>query len=193
MSSAPDSYSMLESFRKPLVGGKAIGEWPEVPGVRSWVSGSRFKDPIPEPIVLYWDPEFEDAPAKVLYKAGIPMMKREMHKALLEAGVDNLDIYAVEVKSTVTPEVDRSFIAFNVVGMVSAADMSKSKYDTGGGPPLVAVDFFSVTLDPAKAYGARLFRLAENVSAIVVHDSVKRHLETRGFGLSFIPPEKWAG
>jgi hypothetical protein len=185
-------YWMLECFRNPATGGRSVRDFPNVPGVTSWVSGARFKNPIPQPIVLYWYRDSEAAPPKTLYKAGIPMMKAALHKAFLDAGVDNLDTYAVEVRSETAPEVDRSFVAFNVVGVVSAADMGKSKF-TPGGPQLIQVDFSSVAIDPKKAGGHSLFRLGENVSAIVVHDRVKRHLEKLAFGLSFIPPEKWAG
>jgi hypothetical protein len=190
---ADSLYWMLECFRKPLVGGRTIRDFPDVPGVGSWVSGERFRDPIPQPITLYWYPENEDAPPKALYKAGIPMMKAALHKAFLDAGVDNLDTYALEIRSETKPEIDRTFVAFNVVGTIAAADMKKSKYNTNGGPAMVSVDFAGVTVDPEKARDALLFRLAQNVSAIVVHDRVKKKLETTGFGLSFIPPEQWVG
>ena len=41
--------------------------------------------------------------------------------------------------------------------------------------------------------GALLFRLAENVSALVVHERVKRRLEAQNLGLTFDPPEEWFG
>ena len=70
--------------------------------------------------------------------------------------------------------------------------MSKSKA-TGGGP-LIDVDFESVTIDETKARDLLLFRLAECVSGIVVHERVKSLSERRGVvGLDFVRPEDWAG
>ena len=186
-------YWMLECSRDTWSGGRSIESWPELPGVESWLTGMRFPAPPPEPIVLYWDPEDEEGPPQTLYKAGIPMMSRRLHDALREVGVDNLDVYRVEVRSHSTSDVNADFVAFNVIGAIRAADMSKSVHDPSLEPHLIAVGFNGVTIDESKAAGALLFRLAENVTAIVIHDRVKGHLEALRLGLTFVRPQEWVG
>jgi hypothetical protein len=59
---------------------------------------------------------------------------------------------------------------------------------------MISMDFNSLAIDEAAAGGALLFRLAESVNAIVVHERVRRHLEASGITtLTFIEPEDWAG
>jgi hypothetical protein len=184
---------MMECFRDKWAGGRGIESWPDLPGIASWLTGKKFPAPPPDPIVLTWDPEDEEGPPQAMYKAGIPMMTRRMHDALRQAGVDNLDVYPVEVRSRASSEGNRDYVAFNVIGVIRAADMSKSRHDPSLEPHLIAVGFDGVTIDESKTGGALLFRLAENVTAIVVHDRVKRHLEGLGLGVTFVPPEKWVG
>lgn len=186
-------YWMMECYRSLEGGGRSIESWPVVVGAGNWLTGERFTAPIAQPIVLYWDPEDESGPPKALYKAGIPMISRRMHKTLLDAGVDNIDTYTVQVRSRTSGEVNDDFVAFNVIGLVRAADMSRSRYDKSVSPALLAVAFDSVTIDESATAGALLFRLAENVSAIVVHDRIKRTLDSAKLALTFVPPEGWAG
>lgn len=186
-------YWMMECFRDAWTGGRGIESWPDIPGIDSWLTGSRFASAPPGAIVLYWDPEDEEGPPQPLYKAGVPMMTKRVHEALVQAGVDNLDVYPVEVRSHQSTEINQDYVAFNVIGVIRAADMSKSVYDPSVEPHLIAVGFNGVTIDESRTGGALLFRLAENVGAIVIHDRVKRHLEGLSLGLTFVPPEKWVG
>ncbi|HTV24725.1 MAG TPA: double-CXXCG motif protein [Polyangiaceae bacterium] len=157
------------------------------------MSGEPLHTPPPRPIVLYWDPEDEAGPAQPLYKAGIPMVRRDVIETLRMAGVDNVETYELEVRSHVTGDVDVSFVAFNIIGVVAAADMGASKIVQDGGPRWIAVPFDSVVIDSKAAHDLPIFRLAENVSAIVIHDRIKRQLEARHAGLSFVKPESWVG
>jgi hypothetical protein len=170
-----------------------VEDWPDIPGVESWMSGTPFSAPISTPIQLYWDPNDEEGPAQPLYKPGIPMMAREVLSTLRSAGVDNIDAYDVEMRSHASAEIDRSYVAFNLIGLVAAADRSKSKIVADGGPPLIAVGFDAVSIDTRSTLGQLMFRLAENVTAIVVHDRIKNALEAKHTGLSFVEPEHWFG
>lgn len=184
---------MLECVRDAWGGGRSIESWPTIPGIRSWINGARFASPPTRAIAMYWDPADEAGPSLPLYKAGIPMMKRAVYTTLCSAGVDNIDIYDVEVRSHSSDDVDRSFVAFNIIGTVSAANMASSKIVHDGSPPLIAVPFDGVVIDPLAALDLPVFRLAENVTAIVVHDQIKQLLERQHKGLTFVRPEDWVG
>ena len=70
--------------------------------------------------------------------------------------------------------------------------MAKSVFTAHSAPALVDVDFDRLVIDPARARGQKLFRLAECVTGVLIHRTVQDHLEAKGgFGLSFIPHEEW--
>jgi hypothetical protein len=186
-----EAYYLLECYWGHLDTFSDVGVYPDVPGISTWMMGSRFDVPVPEPIRLEWDPE-SSGPRKHLYKAPIPLFHRELISALRGAGVDNLDCYRAEILDVKDRSVTKDYLAVNVIGVISAADMSLSRYASYSSPPLIDVDFDLLIIDPAKTLGARLFRLAERVSGIVMHREVKEHLESLGgFGLTFIPPSDW--
>ena len=59
---------------------------------------------------------------------------------------------------------------------------------------LIDTDFDSVAIDEVPTHGRLCFRLAESVNALVVHRSVKEHLESKGgFELTFTEPKDWIG
>jgi hypothetical protein len=132
---------------------------------------------------------------KWLYKAGNPPL---FHKALVDAiracGVGNLEAYPVAITDTRTGEVCNDYFAVNFVGLVKAVNMAKSLATPHSPDGLIDTDFDSVALDESAARDSKIFRLAENVSALVVHRSVKEHLESLGgFELTFTEPKDWIG
>ena len=185
-------YWMLECYAAPDGPGRPIEPAPSAPNVGSWLSGAPLTMAPATPIRLRFSVELSEGKPKHLYKAGIPLLSGELFRALREAGVDNLETFPAMVSDPLTGESLR-YAAFNVIGLIAAADMGASVYDTAGGPPLIAVDFDSVVLDEKKIRGVRLFRLAENVCAIVIQDRVKQRLEAANLGLEFIEPKDWAG
>lgn len=55
-------------------------------------------------------------------------------------------------------------------------------------------DFHALIIDESKTAGLLLFRLAENISAIVVHERVKQSIEAAGIpGFAFYGPGEWSG
>ncbi len=158
----------------------------------SWMSGRRFTKPPQQPVRLTIEPgesgvlpEFTDVP--------LPLMTPRLAAALEKAGVSNIDYYPAEVHDIETGAVHRDLLAFNLIGAIAAADLAKSQYDAPDGA-LISVDFDSLSIDEKKTRGALMFRLAESVNGIVVHESVKKVIEAAGIDtLTFIPPEEWVG
>lgn len=132
---------------------------------------------------------------KWLYKAGNPPL---FHKALVgairEFGVDNLEVFPVAITDRRTGEVCNDYFAVNIVGLVKAADMAKSRATSHSPDGLIDTDFDSVAIDERTPRDFKMFRLAESVNALVVHRSVKEHLESLGgFELTFTEPKDWIG
>lgn len=168
-------------------------EYPEFDGVESWMLASRFDRQLPAPIMLRWDPETAGR-KKQYYDATIPLMHRNLLDALRASGVDNVDAYPAEIVHPITGETDSEYVAVNVIGAIKAADLAKSAYTDESGFGRIDMDFDGLTISENAAGGALLFRLAECVTGLVVHETVKRQLELRGgFGLTFVPPNDWVG
>jgi hypothetical protein len=124
--------------------------------------------------------EFWDSP--------VPVMTKRLFTALQQAGVTNIESYHAEISDPAANKTWDNYVAFNIVGKIKAADLKKSSQD-----PMIPW-FDSVAIDVPATREALLFRLAESVNAIVVHEKVKQHLEANGIDtLTFIPPEQWAG
>lgn len=156
---------------------------------RSWFDGLRFESPPPQPVPVTTEggvlPDLSEVP--------LPMLSQRLAQALIEAGVDNLDFYPVQIRDESDGQVDASHLAFNLIGLVAAADLAASTYDSPEGP-LISVDFDSLVIDEKKARGGLMFRLAECVTCIVVHESVRKFVETTGINtLDFIDPTDYVG
>lgn len=158
----------------------------------SWMSGQRFTEPPRLPVNVSIEmgeggvlPEFTDVP--------LPLMTRRLAAIFEKAGVSNIDYYETEIRNFETGEIYHDLLAFNLIGIISAANLNNSQYSTPDGV-LISVDFDSLVIDENKTRGALMFRLAESVNGIVVHESVKNAIEAAGIDtLTFIPPEEWVG
>lgn len=163
------------------------------PEGESWTSGRRFRRPPVEPVEITIDPTHSDDLLEFENITALVMTKRLL-KALQETGVDNLDVYRAVIRNPESGFETHDYVACNLIGLVKAADLSGSKVVGGSGDGLIDVDFDAVKIDPLKAKDHLLFRLAENISAIVVHESVKNHILNSGIDtITFVEPEDWIG
>jgi hypothetical protein len=160
--------------------------------LRGWMSGKRFITPPVEPIKI----EIEQGESGMIleyYNVMIAIMSRRLAKALADAGISNIDFYETEIYDHETRETYHDHLAFNLIGTIAAADLSKSIYEAPDGP-VISVDFDSVSIDEKKTRGALMFRLAEAVNGVVVHESIKNAIEAAGIDtLTFFRPEEWVG
>jgi len=126
----------------------------------------------------------------------LPLMSRRLVTALREAGVDNLQTYDTKLLNPQgSPPIDEDYYQdVNVVGLVAAADLGASQTNPDAREKLIAMDFHSLSIDQLKARDLLMFRLAENVSALLVHEHVRKLVESKGIDtLTWYDPEGWAG
>jgi hypothetical protein len=159
-----------------------------------WIDGSYIDFEVPEPILYDLDPE-RPGNLKVLFDAEpIPAMHVSLLDALLDCGVDNLQTYDAVLRDLDKGIEYKDYKAFNVVGLVAAADMSQSTMMGTSDSVMVDADFDRLVIDESKCRGQMLFRLAENITAIIVHERIKEEVEKRGIkGLFFYASGEWAG
>lgn len=184
-------YFMLECL-SPAKGYIAAVEHRDDDPMRCWNCAERFEKPPPVPL----RPRLRmrrDSVLAEMWKAPLPLMTQRLHQALLACGVANLDVYSAVLLDPRSGQEYTNYVAFNLIGAVAAADLRESKHSAPDGP-MISVDFDSLVIDENRTRGALMFRLAEAVNGIVVHESVKQGIEASGIDtLTFIPPEKWAG
>lgn len=156
-----------------------------------WFGGRRFETAPTEPVVVKIIPDNEDGDLLPFFGTAT-LMSTSFHEALLEAGVDNLDVYEAVIQSQDGSIIHRGYKAFNIVGLVRAADLERTSFSNPEGSRLIDASIETLAIDPDKAGGALMFRLAEYVGAVIVHEKVKNTLEPKGFPhVRFVEPSEF--
>ena len=198
-------YYLLSSSEKPR---RRVGSSPFVKGI-SWWRGAVISTTVPQPLEFELNPYQPASPDEDQHMAAIiytnpPLWRDDFIKALQDCGVNNFDTYEVQINNPSNASTladlraqgityfDDSYLdqggvitnykAVNVLGLVAAADMSKSIATVHDGIPLIDVDFDELVIDEKKTLGIKLFRLAESNNAILIHESVRDYLISKGFG-----------
>ena len=165
---------------------------PKLPG-GPWFRGQKLIIEVPTPLKYTLNANY---PGKLcaMYEEARPIASNQLLTALGEAGVDNLELFDAELHDPLHQKVFHNYKAFNIVGLVACADMNQSKLMGTSPPTMLATDFDSLYIDETKTGGAYLFRLAENCSAIVVHEKIKLAIQEKGIkGMKFYGPGEWSG
>jgi hypothetical protein len=171
--------------------GTTIGTEPALPR-GAWMTGQLITYPVPEPLVYALDPDYPGL-LQPMYKAAAPLMRDDLCTALGDAGVDNLQLFSAVLRDTQGVE-HQSFKAVNIVGVVSAADLAQSTMMGTTDSTLIDADFHALVFKKSAPKDLLLFRLAEAVNAIVVHERVRRVIEERAIpGMTFFSSGEWSG
>src|SRR6266480_2658735 len=162
----------------------SIAAYPDVPEA-PWMTGRLLVVPVPEPLEYRIDPEYP-GPPKPMYQGSVPVMRDDLVDSLRECGVDNLQLFRAVIRDPRDGSEHSNYKAFNIVGVVSCADMGQSVLMGTSSSRMIDVDFEGLVIDEARTGGALLSRLAEAVISIVVHDKVKNQLQANGIpGIAF--------
>jgi hypothetical protein len=183
-------YYVLDSDATPF---NRVTVFPRIKQ-NNWLSGERLKPGIPEPLEFKLEPTKKAGVMREFYDSRMPLMREDLVEALREAGVDNLEVFDATLHDPTRGTTYTNYKAVNIVGAIACLDREKAKVIPGMDSDMIDMGLESAPIDESKAGGALLFRLAENVSMILVHEKVKKHLEARGFKyLTFVDPAEWSG
>lgn len=173
-----DSYYVLDTENPDGILLSGMPSPTDKPLIDRWLKGSPFTRPLKqEPIVvtiLAGNEHSELMP----YFGAEPVMSNAFHQALVEAGVDNMDAYDCILRSEDGTVEYKGFKAVNIIGVIRATGEGT---EFTGDSRLIDASMDRMAVDPKKTFGALMFRLAENLSTVVVHESVKRYIEKKGF------------
>jgi hypothetical protein len=141
-----------------------------------WWSGRKFSKPPQLPIKAVIRPDNESG--KLLaYHNPVNLMSDALADIIVGVGVDNLDLYEAVIADERGNVLRRGYKAFNLIGLIRAADLQGTVFLPGNESRMIDASFEELKLDPNKTRGALMFRLAENVSLVVVHERVARVIE----------------
>ncbi len=159
----------------------------------NWQMGQRFASPPPSPVQVDLNPDFPGIMLPMFDK-GVLLFAQPMLESIEAAGVDNLETFSAILHDPQSGNRFDNYKAINIVGTVAAANLGESQFTAPSGTPIVDVDFDSLAIDEAKAGSLLMFRLAECVTAIIIHDRVKQQLERDGIPhLNFVDPKDFVG
>jgi len=181
-------YFIIEAYGPARM---LLYDLPETDAEEDWISGCRFKRPPSEPVVVEIRTGYEK-PGLLPYFGTPKIMSNEFHQVLLDARVLNLDVYDAVLRSEDGSVKYHGFKAFNVIGLVSAADLSKTRFSSRNRSRSTDASINSLAIDKGKAKGVLIFRLAEYVGAVAVHKNVKRAIEAKAIPhVVFYEPSKY--
>jgi hypothetical protein len=176
------------------------GEYPIIPIAAgpafegNWRLGCVIDEAVPQPLIYELDGNYEGYPKPMYYEEAIPVMSDEVAAVLTSAGVDNIQYFDAMLVNPVRGEKFCNYKAYNIVGVVACADMASSELMGTSNTTMGDIDFLGLVIDERKAGAHLLFRMAENVSAVVVHEQVKAAIEASGIpGFVFYGPGEWSG
>ena len=186
MSDANSTYWILSAGGNPNV--MLLSSLPKPSAWVGWMGGKAFTKPPSVPVVVKIKPGYEQSDPPVF--KGVPqIMTVEFFEALRSAGVDNIDTYDASLQSEDGTVLLPGYKAYNIVGLVSATDLGKTEFSPDNPSRQIDASVRGLVVDETKAKGLLLFRLAESVDTILIHNSVKAVLEARNFkGVLFTPP-----
>lgn len=128
-----------------------------------------------------------------------PVVSARFKEALDSVGVDNIDYYPAHIVDEAKGKTHEGYYAANVIGMLSCLDKEKSVFTEMIRPPSsedkdLVSSFEEMHLDYNKVQGAKIFRLYEMTSLIIVNEAIKQAVEKAKLrGLELHPVEGFSG
>jgi Immunity protein family (Imm11) len=161
-----------------------------VPRPGLFMLGQPFTRALPEPVVFPVD-NTDEHPPRGMEGISVPVWSGALLRSLQGAGVDNLQVFHAILRNDAGREW-RDYFAVNVLGAVSC--MAKSTEATKVAERPSGMQFAKVhklVINPARAAGLELFRLAESPTMLLMHqrlfEVLQKNAPPDGWGLSARP------
>ena len=164
--------------------------------VRLWGDGLPIPDEkkdfaLPIHVQVNYFQGYTGAPRELL-DTTLPIMSRRLKDVFDSLGIDNIDYYPVLLEN-ITLGINYEYFAFKLIGKIAAVDLAKSEIMTYKNlQPIGDASVYSMAIDEGKARGLMIFRLAEDLSAIMVHDRVVDAIKTANIDtITFAEPKDY--
>lgn len=110
----------------------------------------------------------------------LPLFSDRLKKKLDQLGVDNIQYHKVEmIDHDTKSQIEVEYWLANIVGLIDCVDREQSdcEYDSF----LESYDLNSFVIDPLKVFGAKIFRIFDERSLIVIDESIKCAIDSESF------------
>jgi len=156
-------------FDSPFV----INEPEGLPVEFDLMSGEEIKVSVKTPIVYTTNAKKGDRLRDFLH-SDYMLMSGKFLDLVKKSGVDNLQIFPAIIKSTEDGHVRENFFGVNILGLVSCADLSKSRYDEMMSGYYC---FDELAIDVNKIpQGLLMFRLKEHAPTVIIHHDIGQYI-----------------
>jgi hypothetical protein len=145
------------------------------PAIFKLVAGKSY-EPKPAALPFRFSVESKGKPLFAYYSANC-LMSQGLVDAIKASGVDNLQAFPAVLTEGSTGAARTDYCVVNIIGLVAAADLQKSEAIPLGGGQV----FTSLEVEADKAKGLLMFRLAESLIDVIVHEKVARAIEAGQF------------
>jgi len=166
-------YSLINNIR--YESNVVINEPKNLPIEISFISGKAITIPIETPLEFTTNATKGDEIRDFL-RGSITLVSKRFLEILQGAGVDNLQVFPVVIKSDQDGTIWKDFFAVNVLGMIACADLENSDYDEIMPGHYI---FDELAIDASKAKGNLLFRLREHAPTILMHFNVGKYIASQ--------------
>lgn len=157
-----------------------ISDGIEIDGIASWARGEPLIATPPNPIVITIEKigDSDDLSLRPIAfnDANLCVAIPEIVDALIACGINNIQTYPAILRD-VTTQKEYPYCAINIIGLIKAADLSKSDWINLDGEARMDTVFLDLVLDTDKIRSYDLFRLYEDTGTIIISEKVKKSLE----------------
>lgn len=164
-------YIMRQDTLVP--GSRSVDALPDNIDPSEWIHGKLMQDPqTGEPPVLDLSLQSGNYRGHIIDSL-ITLYHKSLRKALEGQGVDNITYHPVRLRDQNSGNFDDSYFIANILGVIDCVDMSRSKvkwWASGRG-----FDFLSMVLDEAKTNGAKLFRLKDDPTKVIINEGLYQY------------------
>lgn len=148
-----------------------------------WTAGVKFDKPMPRETLML-DPAY-GTNLPDFFDTTVPVMSESLISGLVDVGIDNFDTYPVVLKRMDTGEEITGYSAVNFIGCLDAVDLANSEYRLRFGKP-----YFTgrITIDAAKTFGCKAFRLLKGPGFLVVSEKPAEVLRSKNYRSVLLQP-----
>jgi hypothetical protein len=158
-----------------IEGSAAIDGVPDDIDVLDWVQGKRMRD-ISENREVLLELALESGDYRGSVIDGLLTLYHETLKAGMDSfGIENVKYMPVVLRDQESGEKENRYFLANIIGLLDCVDMSKSKtkpWVTG-----IGFDFQSMVIDESKTNGAKIFRLKEDPTKVIINEELKQYFD----------------
>lgn len=157
----------------------------------SFFVGRRIPFEIPElEIRVYKDSQGELTDDLVIRKYRCIVHSQRLVDVLHNAGVDNIDYYSCRIVNELTGTIYRTHKAANILDEIYCLDKESSDLEIGEMEPHEIWYIHNLKLLEDRLGDALMFRMGEDQSIVLVHETVKEKVEAANIsGVIFLPAD----